>query len=91
MCKVGRMGKSVGLAVFVLGVIFGCAGCGDNSRDCGPGTIEEGGACLPAATCGFGTREDADSGQCVPDGSVVCTDGTVFDSSAIEAPVMLPP
>lgn len=78
MCKVGRMGKYVGLAVFVLGVML-CS-CGDNSRDCGPGTVEEGGACLPAATCGFGTREDPATGQCVPDGSVVCTDGTVFDT-----------
>src|SRR5690606_37195538 len=42
-------------------------------------TIEEGGACLPAAMCGFGTTPEPESGECVPDGSVVCTDGTVFD------------
>lgn len=38
------------------------------------------GTCVPDNTCGPGTTADS-SGQCVPDGSVVCTDGTKFDMS----------
>ncbi len=81
MCKVGRMHKcSAGLAVMAIAVALSGLGCGDNSRDCGPGTIEEAGSCIPAATCGFGTREHPETGECLPDGSVVCSDGTVFDA-----------
>jgi hypothetical protein len=67
---------------WVLAIVgLGCAlGCGDNSKECGPGTIDEGGVCVPAANCGFGTRRDEETGECVPDGSVVCSDGTVFDT-----------
>ena len=36
------------------------------------------GTCVPDNTCGSGTTADS-TGQCVPDGSVVCTDGTKFD------------
>lgn len=80
MCKVGRMrNRLVGIAALVLGVSVGSPGCGDNTRACGPKTIEKDGFCVPAATCGFGTREDEETGECVPDGSVVCADGTVFD------------
>jgi hypothetical protein len=58
------------------------AGCGDNARICGPGTIDDRGTCvgdnpiLPPV-CGDGTLLDADTGQCVVDPSV-CGDGTVF-------------
>jgi hypothetical protein len=59
---------------------LGCAlGCGDNSKECGPGTVDEDGMCVPAANCGFGTKRDEETGECVPDGSVVCSEGTVFD------------
>ena len=63
-----------GIAVASL---FGLASCGDNSVTCGEGTHAEGGMCLPEATCGTGTIEGPD-GSCVPDGSVVCPQGTVF-------------
>lgn len=79
MCKVGRMrNRLVGLLA-ALGVSLMAPGCGDNSRACGPGTVEEQGYCVPAATCGFGTRAHEETGECIPDGSVVCSDGTVFD------------
>ncbi|HSD89429.1 MAG TPA: hypothetical protein VLB44_17990 [Kofleriaceae bacterium] len=55
-------------------------GCGDNSRSCGPGTIvDDQGFCVPTATCGFGTKPAETTGECVPDGSVVCSDGTKLD------------
>jgi hypothetical protein len=55
------------------------AGCGDNATECGQGTKNKDGVCTPTATCGPGTKPDTVTGQCVPDGSMVCTDGTVFD------------
>lgn len=55
-------------------------GCGDNSRECGIGTELVNGVCQ-GAQCGIGTIAD-EQGQCVPDGSVVCTDGTTFDVAA---------
>ena len=57
MCKVGRMRNCLaGLAVVMLGVTVIAAGCGDNSRDCGEGTVEVEGYCVPAAKCGFARR-----------------------------------
>jgi hypothetical protein len=75
MCKVDRMRN----CLFAL-VSLGCAlGCGDNSKECGPGTVDEGGECVPAANCGFGTTRDETTGECVPDGTVVCSEGTKFN------------
>ncbi len=65
------------LGVAALG-LFGLASCGDNSVACGDGTHVEGGMCLPDATCGPGTLEDPGTGLCVPNGSVVCPQGTTF-------------
>jgi len=76
MCKVGRMSKRLaGLLFVTLGVV---TGCGDNARDCGPGTIEKDGSCLPGGGCGFGTHQAPGTLQCVPD-ETACSDGTVFD------------
>jgi hypothetical protein len=81
MCKVGRMRNShVGLAAALLGVLLTSPGCGENSRACGDGTKEVDGYCVALDTCGFGTVFNAQIKQCVPDGSVVCSDGTVFDA-----------
>jgi hypothetical protein len=60
--------------VFVLAL----AGCGDNSQECGPGTIDQDGVCVPAPPCGLGTVDNG-SGQCVPDGTTVCGQGTRLD------------
>lgn len=81
MCKVlvvrnPRPGRRTLLAALALGTVLGC---GDNSKECGPGTLDEAGECVPAPSCGPGTVRDDESGLCVPDGSVVCSDGTVFD------------
>jgi hypothetical protein len=66
--------------VLVIGVVLWVAmGCGDNSKQCGPGTVDTDGTCTPtAAACGPGTQDDG-TGQCVVDGSVICTDGTKLD------------
>lgn len=63
----------------VMIAVAAMAGCGDNSAQCGPGTKDRDGVCTPTATCGAGTTPDIVTGQCVPDGTMVCTDGTVFD------------
>ena len=57
--------------------LFGLASCGDNSVACGDGTHAENGLCVPDATCGPGTKEGSD-GKCVPDGSLICPQGTTF-------------
>ena len=74
MCKVGRMRN----LVFTAPVFALLRGCGDNSRSCGVGTRVEDGYCLPAG-CGVGTVSDEETGECVPDGTVVCSNGTRFD------------
>ncbi len=85
MCKVGCMrNHSVGLVAALLGVFLTLPGCGENSRSCGEGTHEVDGFCVGNDTCGFGTTFNAQIGKCVPDGSVVCTDGTVFDELTSE-------
>lgn len=76
MCKVPGMRN----CLVVLAAAALALGCGDNSRSCGPGTIvDDNGFCVPTATCGFGTRPAEGTGECVPDGSVVCSDGTKLD------------
>ena len=69
--KRSRMAGLVTLAWLV-------AGCGDNSKECGPGTVDKDGVCTPDE-CGPGTIDDG-MNQCVPDGSVLCTNGTKFDA-----------
>ena len=64
---------------FLLVAMLVGTGCGDNSKDCGPGTVDKDGVCIAADACGAGTTPDVVTGQCVPDGSMICTDGTVFD------------
>jgi hypothetical protein len=57
------------------------AGCGDNSKACGPGTFDDSGLCLPIASCGYGTRLDEATGLCLPDQAVVCAAGTELDDT----------
>ncbi len=64
---------------FLLVAMLVGAGCGDNSKDCGPGTVDKKGVCVAVSACGAGTTPDLVTGQCVPDGSMICTGGTVFD------------
>ena len=70
MCKVDCMRNWLLLAV--IG-----AGCGDNSKACGVGTVDDHGTCVPLG-CGPGTKVDDETGQCVPDPDA-CGPGTLFD------------
>ncbi len=64
-----------------IGVLASTVGCGDNSKACGPGTMDVDGYCVPAAVCGAGTTLDPMTNQCTPDGSS-CAAGTVFDPTS---------
>ncbi len=78
-CDPMRRYQSLVMAMsFALGAF---AGCGDNSKSCGTGTEDKDGVCTPLATCGTGTKVGSD-GTCVPDGSVVCTGGTIFNATS---------
>ncbi|HVV84027.1 MAG TPA: hypothetical protein VHE35_13220 [Kofleriaceae bacterium] len=79
--------KSLRSLIPILGIaaasLVGVASCGDNSVSCGDGTHvgtgDQAGMCVPDATCGPGTQEDPGTGKCVPDGSVICPQGTTFE------------
>lgn len=74
--------------------LFGAASCGDNI-ECGEGTVEVDGTCVPTAdVCGSGaTWNDATgeceancaegttlvNNECVPDGTVICETGTTYN------------
>lgn len=64
------------------------AGCGDDSRQCGPGTDEVNGICEAqpeVLVCGDGTRRDELTGNCVID-PAVCGDGTVLIDGTCQDP-----
>ncbi len=65
-----------GLAVVTAGTV----GCGDDTRECGPGTRDVDGVCVPESmtTCGDGTK--LENGLCVVD-PVSCQAGTVLIAS----------
>ncbi len=69
---------SLHIVAYLFGGAMALTACGDNSRECGLGTELVNGVCQ-GAQCGAGTVADA-TGVCRPDGSIVCTDGTVFDN-----------
>lgn len=64
-------------------------GCGDNSKQCGPGTEDNNGECVPSTggglICGDGTILDELTGECVPDPSV-CGGGTVLINGECKDP-----
>jgi hypothetical protein len=64
-------------AAVVAGVALGA--CGGDDVECGNGTVEQDGICVPdpELQCPAGTVAMGD--ECVPDGSVICDQGTVFD------------
>lgn len=60
-------------------VVLALAACGDNSRVCGPNTVDMDGVCsgTGGGICGDGTVLNPDTDQCEPDGSQ-CPPGTVL-------------
>lgn len=63
----------------VAAAAVAAAGCGDSGAECGSGTVDQDGICVPVDTTECGTGTVLSGGQCVPDGSVICEQGTVFD------------
>lgn len=69
-----------------MGFVLACgviaAGCG--GKECGEGTVEMDGRCVPASeiTCGTGTTLDMTTGMCVPsEDPVTCGAGTTLDEA----------
>ncbi len=79
-----RAMKSLGVMALVC-----LASCGDNSKQCGPGTTENNGVCEPDGAagliCGDGTILDELTDECVPDPSV-CGGGTVLINGTCQDP-----
>ena len=66
-------------------LVLGLTACGgSDGSECGEGTVEMEGVCVPTSMimCGDGTAPDSD-GNCVPDGSQ-CGAGTTFDDGTGE-------
>lgn len=73
-----------------VGVALLAAGCGDNSKFCGPGTDDrdtdgECEAVVPETVCGDGTSADPVTNDCVPDPDV-CGGGTVLVNGRCQDP-----
>ncbi len=72
-----------------LALVLFVAACGDNSEQCGPGTVSQDGTCVWDGTgstlCGDGTTLDPVSNTCVVDPSL-CGDGTVFVDGRCQDP-----
>ncbi|HEX3479516.1 MAG TPA: hypothetical protein VHT91_31045 [Kofleriaceae bacterium] len=72
-----------GLAAIAACASGGSAGCGDNARACGDGTVDRAGVCVAAAvvTCGAGTRLDHE--QCAVD-PAVCLPGVLVAGRCVD-------
>jgi hypothetical protein len=69
---------------FVIACGAIAAGCGGSGKECGEGTVEMDGRCVPAeaVTCGTGTQLDSATGMCVPTTDpVTCGTGTTLNPS----------
>jgi len=78
--------KALGVLGFVVGLL---TACGDNSKQCGPGTVDKDGVCEPdrgGLICGDGTVLDELTDECVPDPSV-CGGGTVLIDGTCRDPL----
>jgi hypothetical protein len=88
MTRVPRAGLLAGLltgAATTASALGGAAGCGDNARVCGDGTVEHAGVCTaaPVVACGPGTRVDHD--HCAVD-PAVCPPGTLLIATSCVDP-----
>lgn len=68
------------LLAFAVMSAGAATGCGDEGAECGPGTVEVGGTCVPAAeACAEGTTFDPMTNTCVADGDeTTCGTGTLL-------------
>ena len=70
----------MGLAL--VGSSAALGGCGDSGADCGAGTTEVSGVCIPNdMVCAEGTVFDMTTLTCVPDMPITCGAGTILDSA----------
>jgi len=71
--------SKIGLLIALTGLMGGgAAGCGDDGFECGEGTVDMDGVCVPTdEVCGEGTTYDMASGTCLPDGGLECGEGTI--------------
>lgn len=71
----------MGLAL--VGSTAALSGCGDSGADCGAGTTEVDGVCIPNdMVCATGTVFDMTTLTCVPDGTpITCGTGTILDEA----------
>ncbi len=76
------------VAIAACAALIGPAGCGDGSKACGPGTIDENGYCVPETTtpdCTDGTRLNPLTNACEID-PASCQDGTVLINNRCQDP-----
>ncbi len=70
-------------------LLFVVAACGDNSDECGPGTVSQDGICVwdgsGSTICGDGTALDPVSNTCIVDPSL-CQGGTVLVNGSCQDP-----
>ncbi len=80
------MNKAFGF--FVISLALAWAGCDDDDSplECGDGTFDQEGVCVPDYDdiCGVGTAYDEETGMCLSDVDPLCPPGQVFDEETME-------
>ncbi len=67
------------MSLALVGSTAALAGCGDTGADCGVGTTEVDGECIPNdMVCGPGTVFDMMTSTCVPESTTTCGAGTIL-------------
>lgn len=67
------------MSLALVGSTAALAGCGDSGADCGVGTTEVDGECIPNdMVCGPGTVFDMMTSTCVPESTTTCGVGTIL-------------
>jgi hypothetical protein len=82
-----RLHKTFGVVVGSALAAMSLASCGDNGVNCGEGTVEKDGSCVPDGTtiCTGSLTFDPATGTCALDPSA-CKDGTVLVDGACQDP-----
>lgn len=66
------------VVILAAGGLVGCGGGDAGVDECGEGTVEQDGECVPEE-CDDGEVRDDEQGRCVPEASTYCGEGTSFD------------